>query len=82
MSLDLAVQELRDSVKGIVDSSSRRLAEYSSDASNYRVLPTVVVMPKDEEDVLTAIRIARRHGQQAEEEGPPVLGTRWGPEWS
>jgi FAD/FMN-containing dehydrogenase/Fe-S oxidoreductase len=62
MSLDVAVRELRDSVKGIVDSSSRRLAEYSSDASNYRVLPKVVVMPKDEEDVLTAVRIARRHG--------------------
>ncbi len=45
----------------IVDSSSRRRAEYSSDASIYRVLPAVVVFPRTEDDILAAVRIARSH---------------------
>ena len=33
-----------------VDASARRRAEYSSDASNYRVLPAVVAFPRDAEE--------------------------------
>ncbi|PYI68907.1 FAD-binding oxidoreductase [Arthrobacter livingstonensis] len=62
MNIDQVVHELSAAVAGIVDSSTRRRAEYSTDASNYRVLPQVVVMPKDEDDVVTAVRIARKHG--------------------
>jgi len=62
MNIDQVVRELTAAVAGIVDSSTRRRAEYSTDASNYRVVPQVVVMPKDEDDVVTAVRIARKHG--------------------
>ncbi|GAB91157.1 FAD-binding and (Fe-S)-binding domain-containing protein [Gordonia rhizosphera] len=33
------------------DASSRRLAEYSYDASNYRIVPLAVVFPRDADDV-------------------------------
>ena len=36
---------------GVVDASSRRRAEYTTDASNYRVVPQVVVFPRTVEDV-------------------------------
>ncbi|MEV8181503.1 FAD-binding and (Fe-S)-binding domain-containing protein [Specibacter sp. NPDC078692] len=62
MNIDQLVQDLSSSVAGIVDASTRRRGEYSSDGSNYRVVPQVVVMPKDEADVVTAVAIARRHG--------------------
>ena len=38
-------QALRAAMRGEVDESSRRRAEYSSDASNYRVVPRVVAFP-------------------------------------
>ena len=53
---------LRAAVKGEVDSAPRRLAEYSSDASNYRVVPQVVVFPLDVDDVIAAHRVARETG--------------------
>ncbi|WP_418605596.1 FAD-binding oxidoreductase [Georgenia sp. SUBG003] len=51
---------LRSAVAGEVDDSERRRAEYSTDASNYRVVPQVVVSPRDAEDVLAALDVARR----------------------
>ncbi|MGY3320820.1 FAD-binding and (Fe-S)-binding domain-containing protein [Arthrobacter sp. TE12232] len=62
MNIDQIVDELTAAIAGIVDSSTRRRAEYSTDASNYRVVPQVVVMPKTADDVVEAVRIARRHG--------------------
>ena len=53
---------LRSVVKGGVDDSARRRAEYSSDASNYRVVPAVVVFPRDTDDMLAAAEVARRTG--------------------
>ncbi|HEY9244654.1 MAG TPA: FAD-binding and (Fe-S)-binding domain-containing protein [Streptosporangiaceae bacterium] len=53
---------LRAVVKGGVDDSARRRAEYSSDASNYRVVPAVVVFPRDTDDILAAAEVARRTG--------------------
>ncbi|TDW29438.1 FAD-binding and (Fe-S)-binding domain-containing protein [Cryobacterium psychrophilum] len=61
VNIDAVVRELSAAVRGIVDSSTRRRAEYSADASNYRVVPQVVVMPRDEADVLAAVTVARRH---------------------
>jgi FAD/FMN-containing dehydrogenase/Fe-S oxidoreductase len=58
---DLA-QALREAVKGGVDDSARRRAEYSSDASNYRVVPQVVVFPRDAEDILAAAEVSRQAG--------------------
>ena len=45
-----------------IDASSRRRAEYSTDASNYRVVPTAVVFPRSVEDVATALSVARSTG--------------------
>jgi FAD/FMN-containing dehydrogenase/Fe-S oxidoreductase len=45
-----------------VDASDRRRAEYSSDASNYRLVPTVVAFPRHVEEVHAAVAFAREHG--------------------
>ncbi|PZR51680.1 FAD-binding oxidoreductase [Xylanimonas oleitrophica] len=50
---------LRAVVSGDVDTSSRRRAEYSTDASNYRVLPDAVVYPRSTEDVVAALDVLR-----------------------
>ncbi|GGG48388.1 lactate dehydrogenase [Kocuria dechangensis] len=44
------------------DASPRRLAEYSYDASNYRVPPLAVVFPRTVEDVLAAVAACRGTG--------------------
>jgi FAD/FMN-containing dehydrogenase/Fe-S oxidoreductase len=56
------VRALRAAVAGGVDDSSRRRAEYSTDASNYRVVPSVVVFPRDVDDALVALEVARGLG--------------------
>lgn len=45
-----------------VDISSRRLSEYSYDASNYKVRPMAVAFPRSSHDVAAVIRACRRHG--------------------
>lgn len=50
---------LRASVAGTVDDSTRRRAEYSTDASNYRVVPELVVFPRDTDDIVAIAEIAR-----------------------
>ncbi|MBH0109275.1 FAD-binding protein [Salinibacterium sp. NG22] len=56
------VHTLSSEVRGEVDDSTRRRAEYSSDASNYRVVPQVVVFPRDTDDVLAALSVSRDSG--------------------
>jgi FAD/FMN-containing dehydrogenase/Fe-S oxidoreductase len=53
---------LRRNVRGDVrfDDGSRAL--YSTDGSNYRQVPIGVVLPRDADDVIAAISIAREHG--------------------
>lgn len=53
------VSDLRSRVRGVVDDSTLTRAQFSTDASNYRVVPQVVVFPADVADVLTALEIAR-----------------------
>ncbi len=53
---------LRQAGIGEVDDSTRRRAEYSSDASNYRVVPAAVAFPRHRDDVAAALGVARRHG--------------------
>ena len=53
---------LRRVVRGPVSDGVRRRAEYSSDAGNYRVLPTVVVEPLDVDDVLATLAVSRETG--------------------
>lgn len=50
---------LSAAVSGEVDASTRRRAEFSSDASNYRVVPQVVVFPRDADDLIAAVTTAR-----------------------
>lgn len=45
-----------------VDISSRRLTEYSYDASNYRVRPVAVAFPRTREEVVAIVRACRDHG--------------------
>ncbi|MDO8145543.1 FAD-binding and (Fe-S)-binding domain-containing protein [Isoptericola sp. 178] len=44
---------------GTVDSSTRRRAEYSTDASNYRVVPDLVVFPRSTDEVVAALDVLR-----------------------
>ncbi|MFC4603999.1 FAD-binding and (Fe-S)-binding domain-containing protein [Rhodococcus kronopolitis] len=57
-----AVTALRTRIAGEVDDDTRRRAEYSSDASNYRVVPTAVVFPRSAEDIAATLDFAREHG--------------------
>lgn len=61
VATDLA-RALAGVVRGEVDASARIRAEYSSDASNYRVVPQVVVHPADVEDLLAVTEVARSVG--------------------
>ena len=56
------VAALRRAGVGEVDDSVRRRAEYSSDASNYRVVPSVVVFPRHIDEVEGALSVARQLG--------------------
>ncbi|MDQ1056526.1 FAD/FMN-containing dehydrogenase/Fe-S oxidoreductase [Arthrobacter globiformis] len=56
------VDELhRLGLEGTVDDSSLTRSLYSTDASNYRVVPEVVVLPRSKEDVITTVQAAGRH---------------------
>jgi FAD/FMN-containing dehydrogenase/Fe-S oxidoreductase len=50
-----------------VETGTRRRAEYSSDASNYRVIPAVVAFPRSADEVIAALSVGR-------ELGVPVTG--------
>lgn len=49
-------------LRGEVEESVRRRAEYSTDASNYRVVPEVVAFPKTVDDIVVAQSFAREEG--------------------
>ncbi|HEY3437409.1 MAG TPA: FAD-binding and (Fe-S)-binding domain-containing protein [Actinotalea sp.] len=53
---------LRAAVRGEVDATPLRRAEYSTDASNYRVVPQVVVVPRDVDDLIAVTEVARSTG--------------------
>src|ERR1700694_1670478 len=59
---DALDQALRRHVRGDVrfDSSSRAL--YATDGSNYRQVPIGVVLPRDADDVIAAVSLAREYG--------------------
>src|SRR5436189_3855168 len=58
----MLASELRRAVRGEVrfDDGSRAL--YATDASNYRQVPIGVVMPRDSDDVVATLALARKHG--------------------
>jgi len=45
-----------------VDAAPRRRAEYSSDASNYRVVPEVVAFPRHTDEIVAALGVCRELG--------------------
>ncbi|HEX2307189.1 MAG TPA: FAD-linked oxidase C-terminal domain-containing protein [Jatrophihabitantaceae bacterium] len=56
------VAALRRAGVAEVDDSARRRAEYSSDASNYRVVPVAVAFPRDADEVAAALDVCRSLG--------------------
>jgi FAD/FMN-containing dehydrogenase/Fe-S oxidoreductase len=45
-----------------VETATRRRAEYSSDASNYRVVPAVVAFPRSADEIAAALAVCRELG--------------------
>jgi FAD/FMN-containing dehydrogenase/Fe-S oxidoreductase len=63
-SVDAAALEaaLASAVRGEVRFDAGTRAMYATDASSYRQVPIGVVLPRDMEDVMAAVRVAREHG--------------------
>lgn len=78
---DRVVAALRNRLAGDLDASPRRRAEYSSDASNYRVRPAAVVFPRTDDDVAAVLDFARAEGVPitARGAGTSVAGNAVGP---
>ncbi|TDD72294.1 FAD-binding oxidoreductase [Jiangella aurantiaca] len=78
---ELVAAALRAHGIGDVDASSLRRAEYSTDASNYRVVPRVVVFPRDADEVAGVVEVARSLGVPvtARGGGTSVAGNAVGP---
>ena len=55
-------RDLRSRGISDVDTTPRRLAEYSSDASLYRVLPAAVAFPRAADEIAVILRTCRDHG--------------------
>ncbi|MFC4556228.1 FAD-binding and (Fe-S)-binding domain-containing protein [Georgenia faecalis] len=75
------VAALRRAVDGEVSDDARRRGEYSTDASNYRVVPDVVVVPRDVDDARAALDVARSLGAPVTSRGggTSVAGNSIGP---
>ncbi|HXH41444.1 MAG TPA: FAD-binding and (Fe-S)-binding domain-containing protein [Thermoanaerobaculia bacterium] len=58
----ILASELRDAIRGEVRFDDGARALYATDASNYRQVPIGVVIPRDAEDVIAAVALARKHG--------------------
>ncbi|GAA5104130.1 FAD-binding and (Fe-S)-binding domain-containing protein [Nocardia iowensis] len=81
VSEDRVVAALGGRIGGEVDASARRRAEYSADASNYRVPPRAVVFPRTDEDVAGTLEFAKDNGLSvtARGGGTSVAGNAVGP---
>src|SRR3954447_20313574 len=78
-----ALDALRATRSGLVDDSTRRRAEYSSDASNYRVVPDAVLFPRETAELVEIVRAARSAGVPltVRGAGTSVAGNAVGPGW-
>ncbi|WP_321845859.1 FAD-binding and (Fe-S)-binding domain-containing protein [Paraburkholderia bannensis] len=54
-------RSLSNAVRGEVRFDAGSKAIYASDASNYRQVPLGVVVPKDVDDMISAVEVCRRH---------------------
>lgn len=55
-------RELKEAVSGEVQFDQGTRALYATDASNYRQIPIGVVFPKNADDVIATVGVARKHG--------------------
>jgi FAD/FMN-containing dehydrogenase/Fe-S oxidoreductase len=62
MDASALLAELRAAGLSEVDISTRRRAEYSGDASLYRLAPTAVAFPRSTDEVLAAVSVCRANG--------------------
>ena len=51
---------LKSSIKGEIFSQEEIRQFYSVDASSYKIIPKVIIIPKNEEDVINTIKIGKR----------------------
>ncbi len=60
----MKISEIRKSLKKIISGDvlwEKKILEcYSVDASSYQIFPKIIVIPKDEEDVISLVRFARK----------------------
>ncbi|MEU2975139.1 FAD-binding oxidoreductase, partial [Nocardiopsis alba] len=54
--------DLESAVRGTVAMEAGTIALYTSDASNYRRVPTAVVVPETVDDCVAAVRVCAAHG--------------------
>ena len=54
--------DLRGNIRGEVRFDDGTRALYATDGSNYRQVPIGVVLPRDADDVIAAISLARKYG--------------------
>jgi FAD/FMN-containing dehydrogenase/Fe-S oxidoreductase len=59
---EILASELRAAIRGEVRFDDGARALYATDASNYRQVPIGVVVPRDDNDVIAAVALARKHG--------------------
>ncbi len=62
VDVDGLVAALRREVRGEVRDDAATRGAYATDASNYRQVPIVVVVPRDIDDVVAAVAVCRRFG--------------------
>lgn len=60
--VDALARRLTGELRGEVRADSLGRALYATDASNYRVVPDVVVLPRDEADLVATLALARDAG--------------------
>ena len=78
---DVLSRALRAAVRGEVRADAGSRALYATDASNYRVPPRVVVLPRCAEDVAAVMGVCREHGVAltARGAGTSIAGNAIGP---
>src|SRR5690625_1516892 len=75
------IQRLTQVLEGDVDATSLTRAMYSSDTSNYRVVPDIVVLPRHAADVEATLQVAREYALPitARGGGTSIAGNAVGP---
>ena len=57
----LFINDLQLNIQGDILTDDLSLGLYATDASVYQIKPIVIVLPKDEKDVIAAVNIAHDH---------------------